>query len=371
VAKKAKKAKAPRSKAQAVVPQEQDLIGDMVDALVAIGGEGTAQVLGSDEAAIKIKGVISTQCSPLDKAIGRGGIPLGRLSILHGPEMSGKTTIALHIVAETQRRGGIVIYLDKEYKLDPDYARAIGVDTMRLIISQPDHLERIYELIDGSVDLARKWREQAGTQVPVLVVLDSINSAISKAEFEGSFEDKHVAAQARVHSQQLPKVIPRVSKENVALLFIAQDRTSIGKMFGDPVELAGGKAVRYYASLIMQVKNIGAVKESGDGDKVAQRTRVECRKNQIAMPFKRAEFEIRHGVGVDRIAGLLDQAIDLKVITNTISDKTGKRTTWFQHRERPFANGRAQAWEQLSEDDELRMEVMEDIAEVLKDDGND
>lgn len=354
-----------KGKAVESEPEDQDLIGDMVDALVAIGGEGTAQVLGSDAAAIKIRGVISTQCSQLDKAIGRGGIPLGRLSIIHGPEMSGKTTIALHIVAETQRRGGIAIYIDKEYKLDPDYARAIGVDIKRLIISQPDHLERIYELIDGSIDIASKFRKKTGTRVPVLVVLDSINAAITKVQFEGSFEDKHVAPQARVHSENLPKVIPRVSKEDVALLFVAQDRTNIGKMFGDPVELAGGKAVRYYASLVLQVKNMGAVKDPGDGDKVAQKTRVECRKNQISMPFKRAEFEIRHGVGVDQTAGLLDQALELKIITYSVSEKTGKRTTWLQFDGKKFANGRAQAWEQLNEDAELRMDVMQAVSEAM------
>lgn len=343
------------------------LIGDMVDALVAIGGEGSAQVLGSDAAAIKIKGVISTQSPELDKAIGRGGIPLGRLSSIHGPEQSGKTTLALHIVAETQARGGVVIYLDKEHKLDPDYAAKIGVNNKRFIISQPPHLERIYELIDGAVDLAKKWRELTLATVPVLVVLDSINACISKAEYEGSFEDKHVAATARVHSALLPKIIPRVSKENVALLFVCQERVNIGKKFGDPLEMAGGKAVKFYSSLIMKVRNVGQVREGGDdGDKVAQKTMVECRKNQIAPPFKKAHFTIRHGVGIDRLSSLLEQAIDLGVIERAPSKKDpSKKSSWYQFRGERFANGKGQAREQMDEDEELRMDVMTDISKAM------
>jgi recombination protein RecA len=359
MAKKPKKAGKKKS-----AKQEQDeLIDDMVEALVAIGGEGTAQVLGSDAAAIKIKGVISTQCPALDKAIGRGGIPLSRLTILHGPEMSGKTTLCLHIVAETQRRGGIVVYIDKEYKLDPDYATAIGVDIKRLIISQPAHLERAYEIIDGVAMLAKKWREMSGVFVPVLAVVDSINSAITKAQFEGDFDDKFIAAQARVHSEHLPKVIPKISRESVALLFVAQNRSKIGKMFGDPDEISGGHAVRYYASLIIKVQSIGDVKE---GDiKKAKKTLAECRKNQIAAPFGKAEFEIRHGVGIDQMAGLIGQAIDLKVLKPSM--KNGKKTSWWVFRGNKIANGRGQLREQINEDDELRIEVMEDIQAAMDD----
>lgn len=358
------KPKKKAAKKPAKPKQDQDgLIDDMVEALVAIGGEGTAQVLGSDAAAIKIKGVISTQCPPLDKAIGRGGIPLGRLSILHGPEMSGKTTICLHTVAECQRRGGLVIYIDKEYKLDPDYAAAIGVDLQRLIISQPPHLERAYEIMDGVADLAKKWRKLGG-DVPILVVLDSINSAITKAQYEGDFDDKFIAAQARVHSEHLPKVIPKINAESVALLYVAQNRTKIGKMFGDPDDISGGHAVRFYASLIMKVKSIGDVKE-GDVKK-AKKTSVECRKNQIAAPFGKAEFEIRHGVGIDQQAMMIQQAIDLGVLTNSISEKTGKKTSWWLFRENKIANGKAQLWEQIAEDDELKIEVMEDVQAALE-----
>lgn len=371
--KKAKKAKKKPKKEAAKKVSNDELINDMVDALSVIGGAGTTQLLGSDGRAIKIRGVISTQSYELDKAIGRGGIPTGRLTIIHGPEMSGKTTLALHLVAETQQRGGIVVYIDKEYKLDPDYARKIGVNIERMIISQPDHLERVYELIDGAVTLAKKWRENTGVDVPVLVVLDSINACLSKAEYEGSFEAKHIATKARIHSQNLPKIIPDISKENVALLFIAQNRTSIGKMFGDPNEIAGGQAVKYYASLILNVKPGGAVKEGGeDGEKVAQKTVVTCSKNQISPPFKKARFLIRHGIGIDKLASTMEKAIALKVFTKSKAKGSGKDTTWFKFRGAMLANGRKQLYEQLSDDEELLMEVLLDIgnATVAKIEGD-
>lgn len=338
--------------------EDKSLIDNMVDALVAIGGEGSAQVLGSEAAAVAINGVISTQCPSLDAAIGRGGIPLGRLTVMHGPEMSGKTTMALHMVAETQRLGGIVIYIDKEYKLDPDYAKKLGVKVDDLIVSQPSYLERVYELIDGAIALATQWRKKSKKQVPVLVVLDSINACITKAQLNGSYEDRHIAPQPRVHSENLPRIIPKISKENVALLFIAQERVKIGKMFGDPNEVSGGNAVKYYASLILKVRNIGAVK-SGEA-KVAQKTRVECVKNQISPPFRRAEFEIRHGVGIDQLSSLLDSAIELGIITFG-KTKQGKVSKWLSYKDKKFAAGRQGAWEALQEDTELMLEILGEV----------
>lgn len=358
VAGRKKKAK----KRKKVAPSEQaSLINDMVDALVAIGGEGTAQVLGSDAAAIKIRGVISTQCASLDDAIGRGGIPLGRLSILHGPEMSGKSTLALHCVAECQRRGGVVVYIDKEYKLDPDYARAIGVDLGQLIISYPPHLERAYEVIGSVALLAKKWRKKTGVGVPVLVVFDSINAAITKAQYNGTFEDKHIAAQARVHSDHLPKVMPKISTENVALLFIAQNRANVGKRWGEKEQLGGGNAVRFYASLIMKVRSIGDVKE-GEVKK-ARKTVVECKKNQIACPFGKAQFEIRHGVGVDQLGGLIDSAIKAKVLRKK-KKKDGGRSNIWKFGDENLANGRSALRETLEADPELLTRVKEALVKA-------
>lgn len=331
-----------------------DIIGDMVDALVAIGGEGTAQLLGSNNLKIKIRGVISTQCAPLDRAIGRGGIPLGRLSILHGPEGSGKTTLALHLVAETQQRGGIAIYIDKEYKLDPEYAAAIGVDLERLIISQPPYLEKAYELFEGAIKMAKRYRETTGKRVPILIVLDSMNATISKAEYEGEWEDKHMAASARVHSASLPKIIPIVSSEDVALLYISQVRSNMKTMPGaNQDEIAGGKGPRFYASLIMKVANIGSVKDGEN--RVANETLVECRKNQIAPPFRKAQFEIRYGVGVDRVAALLDDGLSRGYVIQSGSFfkmHTGER----------IGQGREDALDMLRTDSDLRSLLEDCIA---------
>jgi recombination protein RecA len=311
-----------------VVSAPMDAINDILEGIRAGGDEG-ATLLGSDGHALKIRGVISTQCPGLDKAIGRGGVPLGRLSILHGAEGSGKTTEALHLVAEVQRKGGIAIYMDKEYKLDPDYAAGIGVDIKRLIISQPSYLEQVFATSSGTIQRAAKWRAKSGKRVPILIILDSMNAAITKAQFEGEWDDQHMAPQARVFSAQLPKLIPEVSKEDVALVWISQVRKKMNIQFGDDDEIAGGKAPRFYASLIIKFKRIGTVKV-GD-EKVGNRTVAECVKNQIAPPFRKADFTITYGRGIDSEMSLLELGIEAKVIT-----KTG---AWYDVGERRIGNG--------------------------------
>lgn len=287
------------------------------DILAGIRGDGdeSATLLGADGLALKIRGIISTQCPGLDHAIGRGGIPLGRLSILHGHEGCGKTTVALHLVAEVQRLGGIAIYMDKEYKLDPDYAADIGVDTKRLIISQPNHLEAAFSVQSGAIKRASIWRAKTKRRVPILVILDSMNAAITKAQFEGEWEDRHMAPQARCYSENLPKLIPQVSKEDVGLCWISQVRKKMNVQFGDDDEIAGGKSARFYASLIIGFKKIGTIK-TGE-EKVANRVLAECKKNQIAPPFRKTEMVIVYGKGIDAEVSLLDLAISAKVVTKS------------------------------------------------------
>ena len=285
---------------------------DDIIAAIHASGDESAGLLGSENNNLKIRGVISTQCPTLDLAIGRGGIPLGRLTILHGGEACGKTSSALHLVAEVQRLGGIALYMDKEYKLDPDYAEAIGVDTKKLIISQPNHLESAFDIQSKVIERAAKWRVKNKKRVPILIVLDSMNAAITKAQFEGDSEQKHMAAQARCYSEQLPRLIPQASKEDVALCWISQIRKKMNIQFGDGDEIAGGQAPRFYASLIINYKRVGTLK-SGQ-DKIGSNVVAECKKNQISSPFKKAKFDIRWGEGIDAEGALLEIALEKGVI---------------------------------------------------------
>jgi recombination protein RecA len=281
------------------------------EVLESIAPEG-AQLLGSKGLVRKIRGVISTQSPSVDAAIGRGGIPLARLTILHGKESCGKTTLALHIAAECQARNGIVVYMDKEYKLDPDYAKAIGVNTERLIISQPPYLEKVFKSIESIIQKVSASRRKTGERVPILVVLDSMNAAISKAEFEGDWDDQHYAPVARVFSKSLPKLMPAISKEDISLLFISQVREKMNVMFGDHDEIAGGRAPRHWASLILKINRLGATKK-GD-QKISNKIMVECVKNQISPPFKKAECDVVYGRGIDYESSLLWIAEKEKVV---------------------------------------------------------
>lgn len=299
-----------------------------------------AQLLGSDGLATKIRGVLSTQSPGLDAAIGRGGIPLGRLSILAGPEGTGKTTFALHLVAECQRRGGVAIYVDKEYKLDPDYARAIGVDTKHLIILQPDYLEKVFEAGEHTIEMAAKHRVDSGVRVPILFVLDSMNAAITKAQFDGEWTDQHYSPQAGVFSQCLPKFIPKVSREDVALLFLGQKRSKIGVMFGDDFNLIGGNAPPHYASLIMRITRIGSEKK--DNHLVASKVKIECIKNQISPPFKKTECLIEFGKGVNKEHSLLWHAESLGVVK--------KNGSWYTFKGKNIGQGLSKTVSLMRED---------------------
>ena len=344
-----KKKSKKKSKKESKKPAGDVLAGILEE----IGGEDGAQLLGSEGFAIKIRGVISTQCPSIDWATGRGGIPLGRLTILHGKEGSGKTTLALHIVAECQRQGGAVVYMDKEYKLDPDYARDIGVDTKRLIIVQPPHLERVFETTRRIIERIKANREETGKRTPVLVVLDSMNAAITKAQYEGEEEAQHVAPEARVYSRLLPKLIPLVNEEDVALLWVSQVRNKIGVKFGDPDDVCGGNAPKFYASMILHVTNFGS--EKVDGERVANKLWVEPKKNQIAPPFKKAEVRVVYGEGFDKEKSLL-----------WIAEKLGtvkRKGAFYKHGGKTLGQGLNAAADTLVVDEEWYGRILKEARE--------
>lgn len=304
-------------KAKPAPPKKKTVIDDMSKELLE--ADPSVMLLGASSMSIKIRGVISTQAPTLDYAIGRGGIPLGRLTIGHGGEGSGKTTLGLHLAAETQRQGGRVYYIDKEHKLDLDYAASLGVDVDAMYYSTPTHLEQAFEIMSKAIQIFAKYDDKK-TKVPHLIVFDSMNAAITKAQLEGDWEDHHMAPQARVYSQLLPKLIPIVSKTNVALYWISQVRKKMNVQYGDDTDIAGGNAPKFYASLILDVKKIGMAKEGEQ--KIGSKVKIFCKKNQIAIPFKEAELEISHGRGFNKERSLLEVAEGLGVVEkegNTIS----------------------------------------------------
>lgn len=346
--------KASPEKAAKTAPKPDRFLTDVVDALVKHSGEGTAQLLGSDGLAIKIRGVISTQSMEIDDAIGRGGIPLSRVTIFHGAEGCGKTTVALHLAAECQRNGGIVLYIDKEYKLDPDYARAIGVDVDRMIISQPGTLEDVIGVIEKVINMVRVKREESGKRVPVLVIHDSMDATLTRAELNGEIGDAHVAPKARVLGPSLARIVPLLFKEDIALLIISQMRKKIGQSYGDDSVISGGKALVHWASLVVEFTRIGIVKE-GD-DRVGQKTKVYIKKNQIAPPFKGCEVEISYGLGVDTLKGVINVAEELGVLK-----KTG---SWYEFEGERIANGIIATKEVLTKDASLAEMIRQKVNEA-------
>jgi recombination protein RecA len=323
-----------------------DLTADLVSSLSTVGSTPVF-VLGSDSMALKIRGVISTQCPTIDAAIGRGGIPLARLTVIHGGEGGGKTTLALHICAEVQKQGGLVVYMDKEYKLDPDYAKAVGVDTNKFIINQPETLEDTCTMALAVITRVREQREATGKRFPVLIVLDSINATQSKDTIANTESEKQYPNEARIWSQRLPEVIKQCAKEDIALLFISQVRQKLNVMFGDDAELAGGKSIKFHASLIMFVRRIGSVKV--DGVKVGNEIEVECKKNQIFRPFGKARCRIIFGKGFDRASALLIQSEEEGLIKHAKGH--------FTYKGESIGRGREAAIDTIDEDEELQEEL--------------
>lgn len=277
------------------------VVKDMIDQVEKSHGKGSIMRLGANDGSEPIP-VIRTGCFALDQALGVGGYPRGRIVEIYGPESSGKTTLTLHAVAEAQRAGGVCAFVDAEHAFDLRYAKAIGIDLSKLLISQPDCGEQaldIVEMLTRSATLD-------------LIVVDSVAALVPRAEIEGDMGDSHMGLQARLMSQALRKLAGVVSKSNTSVIFINQLRQKIGVVYGSPETTPGGTALKYYSSVRLDVRRIGKV-ESGDAV-VGNRTRVRVVKNKVAPPFSEAEFDVRWGMGIDSTADLIETAIKLGVV---------------------------------------------------------
>ncbi len=284
---------------------------------------------------------IQTGALSLDLALGVGGLPRGRVVEIFGPESSGKSTLAMHVVAEAQRNGGICAYIDAEHAMDPVYASAIGVDIDQLLISQPDTGEQALEIVDmlvrsGAVDV---------------VVIDSVAALTPRAEIEGEMGDTHVGLQARLMSQALRKLTANLSRTNTICLFINQLREKIGVMFGSPETTPGGRALKFYSSVRLDIRRIESIKDGAEI--VGNRTRVKVVKNKVAPPFRQAEFDIMYGKGISREGTLLDIAVDMGIIK--------KSGAWFTYEGEQLGQGRENAKNFLSENPEIMVEVSEKV----------
>ncbi len=299
-------------------------------------GKGSIMRLGDRPEGTGI-GVIPTGALSLDIALGIGGIPRGRIIEIYGPESSGKTTVALHMIAEAQKLGGVAAFIDAEHALDPLYAKNIGVDTDNLILSQPDTGEQALEIVDALV------RSNAID----LIVVDSVAALVPKAEMTGEMGDSHMGLQARLMSQALRKLTSIVSRSNTSIIFINQLRMKIGVMFGNPETTTGGNALKFYSSVRLDVRRIDSIK---DRDSIiGNRTRIRVVKNKVAPPFKTAEFDIMYGTGISSVGCLLDAAADADIVK--------KSGAWYSYGEERLGQGRENAKEFLLEHPEIMEEI--------------
>jgi recombination protein RecA len=298
-------------------------------------GKGSIMKLG--EHSILNLDSISTGCLDLDISLGIGGVPKGRIIEIFGPESSGKTTVALHIVAEAQKNGGAAAFIDAEHALDPTYAKALGVDIENLIVSQPDTGEQALEIAEALV--------RSGA-VEVIVV-DSVAALVPKAEIEGEMGDSHIGLQARLMSQALRKLAGSINKSKCIIVFINQLREKVGVMFGSPETTPGGRALKFYASVRMDIRKIDSIKQ---GDSVVgNRTRVKVIKNKVAPPFKQAEFDIMYGEGISRQGNVLDVGVREEIV-----QKSG---SWFSYNETRIGQGRENAKQFLKENADMLLEI--------------
>ncbi|MDR1770998.1 MAG: recombinase RecA [Hungatella sp.] len=305
-------------------------------------GKGAVMRLGDSNVMNTVE-VVSTGSLSLDIALGLGGIPKGRVVEIYGPESSGKTTVSLHMVAEVQKRGGIAAFIDAEHALDPVYAKNIGVNTDELYISQPDCGEQALEIAElmvrsGAIDIA---------------VIDSVAALVPKAEIDGEMGDAHMGLQARLMSQAMRKLTPVVSKSNCIVIFINQLREKIGIMFGNPEVTTGGRALKFYSSVRLDVRRIDQIKQGGE--RIGNRTRVKVVKNKIAPPFKEAEFDIIYGKGISVAGDLLDLAADINLIV--------KSGSWYAYAGSKIGQGRESAKEYLTEHPNVMEEVERRVRE--------
>ena len=311
-------------------------------------GKGSIMKLGDESAKMNVE-TIPTGSLSLDIALGLGGLPKGRIIEVYGPESSGKTTVALHAVAEVQRRGGIAGFIDAEHALDPVYAKNIGVDIDNLYISQPDCGEQALEITEtmvrsGAVDI---------------VIVDSVAALVPKAEIDGDMGDSHVGLQARLMSQALRKLTAVISKSNCIVIFINQLREKVGVMFGNPETTTGGRALKFYSSVRMDVRRIESLKQGGEV--IGNRTRVKIVKNKVAPPFKEAEFDIMFGQGISKEGDILDLAAEVGVI-----NKSG---AWYAYNGEKIGQGRENAKIYLRENAHICDEVEAKVRDFYKLDG--
>ena len=317
-------------------------------------GKGAVMKLGDPSAQMNVE-TIPTGSLSLDIALGLGGIPKGRIIEIYGPESSGKTTVTLHMIAEVQKRGGIAGFIDAEHALDPVYAKNIGVDVDNLYISQPDNGEQALEITEtmvrsGAIDI---------------VVVDSVAALVPKAEIDGDMGDSHVGLQARLMSQALRKLTAVISKSNCTVIFINQLREKVGVMFGNPETTTGGRALKFYSSVRLDVRRIEALKQSGET--IGNRTRVKVVKNKIAPPFKEAEFDIIFGEGISTVGDILDLAADANIV-----NKSG---AWYAYEGNKIGQGRENTKQYLKEHSEMLEEIEQKVRahyglQDAKDDSN-
>lgn len=305
-------------------------------------GKGSIMRLGDSPAKMQIN-TVSTGVISLDIALGIGGVPCGRVVEIFGPESSGKTTVALHIAAEAQKKGGVAAFIDAEHALDPNYARKLGVDIDNLLVSQPDTGEQALEIAEalvrsGAVDV---------------IVIDSVAALVPRAEIEGEMGDAHVGLQARLMSQALRKLTGAISKSNTIAIFINQIREKVGIMFGNPETTPGGRALKFYASVRMDVRKIETLKQGADI--IGSRTRVKIVKNKIAPPFKQADFDIIYGEGISRESSIIDLAVEL--------DYINKSGTWYSYNDTRLGQGKENTRQYLKDNPQITAEIENKIRE--------
>lgn len=298
-------------------------------------GKGSIMVLGDND--FRDIDVIPTGALGLDIALGIGGLPRGRIIEIYGPESSGKTTVALHVIAESQKQGGIAAFIDAEHALDPVYAKNLGVDTDNLIVSQPDTGEQGLEIAEA---LVRSGAVE-------IVVVDSVAALVPKAEIEGEMGDSHVGLQARLMSQALRKLAGAINKSNTTVIFINQLREKVGIMFGNPETTTGGRALKFYSSVRLDVRRIDSIKQ-GD-ELIGNRTRVKVVKNKVAPPFKQAEFDIMYGKGISKEGNILDTAASCDIVN--------KAGAWYSYGDIRLGQGRENSKDYLIENPDIMEEI--------------